>query len=256
MRTASRGAAGLVAFLLLGELVGRSGLARPEFLPPSSTVLARLVDLSADRSFLADVVATVLAWAISVAVALAIAIPAGLLLGSVPGVRAATRALVEFLRPIPSVALIPLAVVLIGQGPGTKIALAAYAAVWPILFNTIYAVTEVDPLLRETATAFRVRRRRVLREVVLPSIAPFVVTGVRLAAAVALILVVSTELLVGGARGIGEFISQAGSGGGRMDLVLAATVVAGLVGLVANATLEAVERRWLRWGPTATGEPE
>ncbi len=243
-----RGVIGLVGFLVVGEVVGRSGLTRPEFLPPSSTVLARLVGLLADGSFLADVVATVLAWAISLAVALAIALPVGLLLGSVPVVRTATRALVEFLRPIPSVALIPLAVVLIGQGPGSKIALAVYAAVWPILFNTIYAISEVDPLLRETATAFGVGRGRILVEVVLPSIAPFVLTGVRLAAAIALILVVSTELLVGGARGIGEFIAQAGSGGGRMDLVLAATIVAGLVGLVANAAFEAVDRRWLRWG--------
>ncbi|GLZ49017.1 nitrate ABC transporter permease [Actinomycetospora sp. NBRC 106375] len=244
---AVRGAVGLLAFLAVGEVVGRSGLVAPELLPPSSVVLARLAEIVGDPAFRADVVATVLAWVISLGLALAIALPAGLLLGSVPGVRIATRALVEFLRPIPSVALIPLAVVLIGQGPGSKIALAVYAAVWPIMFNTIYAVADVDPVLRETAAAFRVGRGRFVARVLLPAVAPFVLTGVRLAAAIALILLVSTELLVGGARGIGEFITQAGSGGGRMDLVLAATVVAGLVGLGANALCTAVQRRWLSW---------
>lgn len=246
-----RGLVGLAAFLVVGEVVGRSGLVAPEFLPPSSVVLARLAEILGDPVFLADVVATALAWVISLGLALLIALPIGLVLGSVPGVRAATAALVEFLRPIPSVALIPLAVVLVGQGPTSKIALAVYAAVWPILFNTVYAVAEVDPLVRETATAFRVGRRRLLTEVVLPSIAPFVLTGLRLAAAIALILVVSTELLVGGGRGIGEFISQSGTGGGRMDLVLAAAVVAGLIGLAANAAFTAAGRRWLPWGAGA-----
>jgi NitT/TauT family transport system permease protein len=247
----ARGMVGLVGFLVVGEVVGRSGLVAPEFLPPSSVVLARLAEILGDPVFLADVVATVLAWAISLGLALLIALPAGLVLGSVPGVRAATAAFVEFLRPIPSVALIPLAVVLVGQGPTSKIALAVYAAVWPILFNTVYAVAEVDPLVRETATAFRVGRRRLLTEVVLPSIAPFVLTGLRLAAAIALILVVSTELLVGGGRGIGEFISQSGTGGGRMDLVLAAAVLAGLIGVAANAAFTAAGRRWLPWGAVA-----
>jgi NitT/TauT family transport system permease protein len=223
----------------------------PTLLPPSSVVLTRLVEIVGDRAFVADDVATVLVWAISLGLAVLIAVPAGLVLGSVPGIRAATQALVEFLRPIPSVALIPLAVVLIGQGPASKIALAVYAAVWPILFNTIYAVAEVDPLVRETAAAFRVGHRRILTDVVLPSVAPFVLTGVRLAAAVALILVVSTGLLVGGGRGIGEFIAQSGTGGGRMDLVLAATIVAGLIGLGANAGFTAVRRRWLGWSGVA-----
>jgi NitT/TauT family transport system permease protein len=246
-RAVLRGLIGLAVFLALGEVVGRLGLVSPELLPPTSAVLAGLVEIFGDPAFRADVVATVLAWLIGLGVAVGIAVPAGVLLGSVPGVRAGTRALVEFLRPIPSVALIPLAVVLIGQGPASKIALAVYAAVWPILFNTVHAVTEVDPLLRETAAAFRVGRRRTLARIVLPSMAPFVLTGVRLAAAVALILVVSTELLVGGGRGIGEYIAQSGTGGGRTDLVLAAAVVAGVLGLAANAALTAAGRRWLPW---------
>lgn len=85
----------------------------------------------------------------------------------------------------------------------------------------------------------------------LPHAAPFVMTGVRLSVAVALILIVSTELLAGGSRGVGQFVFQAGSGGGRMDLVLAGTLAAGLLGYVANAGLELVQRRWLGWDAEA-----
>jgi NitT/TauT family transport system permease protein len=243
-----RGLAGLAGFLLVWELVSRTGVVRAEFLPPPTVVAARLTGLAADADFRADVLATVLAWGIALALAVAIAVPVGLVLGSVPVLRTATRALVEFLRPIPSVALIPLAVVLLGTGPATKITLAVYAAVWPVLFNTIYALGEIDPQRLETARSFGLGRAAVLRRVALPSVAPFVMTGVRVAAAIALILVVSTELLAGGrGGGLGQFIDTARTGGGGIDTVLAGAVVAGLIGYLVNAGLEAAQRRFLGW---------
>jgi NitT/TauT family transport system permease protein len=214
---------------------------------PASVVLARLAEMLVDKTFLLDVVATVLAWAIALSIAVAFAVPAGLLLGSIPGLRVATRALVEFLRPIPSVALIPAALILIGGGPETKIILAVYASVWPILFNTIYALDELDPLLVDTARSFGTGRARRMYAVALPHAAPFVFTGIRMSAAIALIVVVSTEFLAGAVRGIGRFILESSEGAGRMDLVLAGTVVAGVVGYLINEALERLGRRWFRW---------
>jgi NitT/TauT family transport system permease protein len=242
-----RGAIGFAGFLLVWELFSRSGAVREEFLPPPSTVLPRLAGLLAEGPFVADVVATVLAWLIALGIAALVAIPLGLLLGSVPAVATASRALVEFLRPIPSVALIPLVIVLLGIGPETKITLAVYAALWPLLFNTIYAMGEIDPVQVDTARAFGLSRSRILWTVQLPHAAPFVMTGVRISAGIALILVVSTELLAGGSGGLGQVIFDAGAGGGRMDVVLAATLLAGVIGFVGNAVLERVQRRWLGW---------
>nr|WP_307868931.1 ABC transporter permease subunit [Umezawaea beigongshangensis] len=198
-------------------------------------------------------IATLLALLIVIALAVGIAVPLGLVLGSVPAVRHATRAVIEFLRPIPSVALIPLAVVVLGIGPETKITLAVYAAVWPLLFNTIYALDELDPLLVETARVFGADRLRVLFFVALPSALPFVITGVRLAATTGLVVLISVELLVGGSGGIGEFIMVARSGAGRMDLVLAGTVVAGVIGYLLNEAFERAQRRWVGWS-SVTGE--
>ncbi len=245
-RRARRGLVGIAVFALVWELFSRSGAVREQFLPPASAVLTRLGQLALDPGFLADVVATALAWVIALAIAVVIAVPLGLVLGTVPAVASASRALVELLRPIPSVALIPLVIILLGTGPETKISLAVYAAVWPLLFNTIYAMGEVEPLMIDTARSFGWSPPRILFTVSLPHAAPFVVTGIRISAAIALIVLISTELLTGGG-GIGQFIFLAGSGGGRMDLVLAGTFVAGLFGYLANAGFELVQRRYLTW---------
>jgi NitT/TauT family transport system permease protein len=242
-----RNLAGLIGFFLIWEVAVRAGLVEQRFLPPPSIVLTKTVELLGDESFLRDVIASVLAWAIALLISVAIAIPAGLLLGSIPALRTATRAIVEFLRPIPSVALIPLVILLVGGGPEAKITLAVYAAVWPILFNTIYALSEIDPVLTETAKSFGTSKTRMLSSVALPHAAPFVFTGIRMSAAIALILVISTEYVAGASRGIGNFILDASQGGGRMDLVLAGTVVAGIVGYLINEGLERSGKRLFKW---------
>lgn len=253
MRPIIRNLVGLGGFFLIWELAARSGLVNEKSVPPPTVVLPRLVELLGTETFLRDIIATVLAWAIGMGIAIAIAVPAGLVLGSIPAVRVASRAIVEFLRPIPSVALIPAALVMIGGGPDTKIALAVYASIWPILFNTIYAVDEIDPLLVDTARSFGTSRARVMSSVALPHAAPFIFTGIRISAAIALIVVITVEVLAGAIRGIGRFSQEAYEGSGRMDLVLAATLVAGLIGYLINDGLERLGRRWFRWS-TVVGE--
>lgn len=242
-----RNLVGLAGFFVVWEAASRTGLVPSYYMPPPSDVLPTIVRLLADEDFVRSVVASVLAMAIALAIPVAVAVPAGLVLGSVPAVRKATMAVVELVRPLPAVALIPLALLVAGTGPDTKIALAAFASLWPILFNTMYALDEIDPLQIETARAFKVSRPRIVTRVALPNAAPFVLTGIRLAAAIALAVVVSVELYAAGSRGIGQFIVVASSGGARMDEVLGATVVAGLVGLAINAGLEGLHARLFHW---------
>ncbi|WP_020664437.1 ABC transporter permease [Amycolatopsis benzoatilytica] len=248
-----RNLTGLLGFLLIWEAVVRAGLIDKNDLPPPTVVFARIGQLLGDVEFVRDAIASVLAWMIALLISIAIAVPAGLLLGSVPWLRDATKSIVEFLRPIPSVALIPLVLLVIGGGPEAKITLAVYAAVWPILFNTIYALAEIDPLLLETARTYGTPRSRVLTSVALPHAAPFVFTGIRLSAAISLILVISTEFLAGAKLGIGQFVLEASSGPGRMDLVLAGTVIAGILGYLVNEGLERLGNRLFRWNAAAEG---
>ena len=244
-----RGVCGVAVFLLAAEALGRAGIINRAVLPLASTVLARAAGLAVSGEFLADVAATVGAWALGLAIAVAVAVPAGVVLGSLRGVRAATRAMVEFLRPIPSVALIVLVGLILGPGLRMNVTLIGYAAIWPVLFNTIYGLDDVDPVARETLRAFGFGRLGVITLVDLPSASPFIATGIRLASSIAIILDISTGYLTGriSGNGIGAFIAKANTGAGNTSLVLAAALWAGLLGLAANAVLVWGERRVLRW---------
>jgi NitT/TauT family transport system permease protein len=237
---------GLVVFLAVWEVVGRSGVVKAGVLPPASVVLVQFFGLFGDPGFIADAASTLLSWVIAIGLACLIAVPLGMLLGSVAPLRLLTGPVIEFLRPLPTVALIPLATLVLGSGAQSKIALAVFASVWPIMFNTVYAVGEIDAQILDTARAFRTSRPRLFFAVILPAVAPFVLTGIRLSVAVSLIVLVSTEFMTGGV-GIGHFVELRGSTSLRMDVVFAATVFVGLVGYLVNIGLLSAQRRWLGW---------
>ncbi|MPY48664.1 ABC transporter permease subunit [Streptomyces sp. K1PN6] len=243
------GVAGVLLAFAICEVVSRAGIVRRTYLPPASEVLARAVELAGDSAFLDGVGATLRAWALGLGLACAIAVPVGLLLGSVPVVDAASRAVVEFLRPLPSVALIPLVSLLLGSGTETEVVLVMYASVWPILFNTVYGLGETESLAKDTLRAFGFGRLAVLLRVELPATAPFIAAGVRISAAVALILAVATEILAGFGEGLGIFIAQAGLATDGTRDVLAGVVWAGALGLVVNAVLVRIERGLFPWTP-------
>lgn len=235
------GTVGVVAFLILAELAG--GLA--DF-PRVSEVLVEAAKLTVDGSFLSDVGATLAACLTGLLIAIVVAVPAGLLLGTVPVVERSVRPLVEFLRPIPSLSLIPLAMFLWTDSHDAKTALIVYTCSWPLLINTMYGLGDVDPLAKDSLRAFGFGPLAVLMRVSLPSTAPFIVTGVRIAVSVTLIVAVSVELIAGGEGGLGTFLVEAGSAN-RRDLVLAGTLWAGVIGVLANVLFTAAERRLFRW---------
>lgn len=250
---ALRGAVGVLVLFALLEALTRAELADPEYLPPVSEILARTVGLLVTASFLRDVLATLQALAVGLGLAVLVAVPVGALLGTSERAYKATYALVEFLRPIPSVALIPLAILLFGQGLQMKAALVLYGSTWPVLYNAIYGIHSVDPVARDTARSFGLSRLAILIRVAVPSAAPFVWTGIRVASAVALILAISAELLSGGTEGIGVYMLSVQQSG-RQDLVYAATIVTGILGFLVNWALVRAERRLFGWQPALREE--
>jgi NitT/TauT family transport system permease protein len=248
----ARGAAGAAGLLIAAELAGWSGLIDPVLLPRMSTVLARAAELLVDPEFLTDIWGTMTIWATGLLIAAVIAVPLGMLLGTFPRAELAARPLVEFMRPIPSIALLPLVILLIPDDRGPKITVVAFAAIWPILINTMYGLQDVDPMAKETLRSFGFDRLAVLTRVSLPSAAPFVLTGVRLAAAVGLVVAISAELIAGGTDGIGAYMIQAGSSF-RTDLILAATLWTGLLGLLINGLLLRVQGWAFRWHMARAG---
>jgi ABC-type nitrate/sulfonate/bicarbonate transport system permease component len=244
---------GLLAVLALFELLSRTDLISSRFFPPISTMLSTLVEQAGTSGFWAAVGHTLQAWALGLAIACAIAVPAGIVIGSSPLLYRSLRGVIEFLRPIPSVALIPLAVLVYGTGSGSAVFLAAFASTWPLLMQTLYGVQDVDPIATDTARSFGFSRRRRLLRVTLPSAVPYIATGVRIAAAVALILVVTAELVIG-APGLGREINLARQGE-NVDLMYALILATGLLGVAVNGVFTRTERRVLHWHPSQRGEP-
>jgi NitT/TauT family transport system permease protein len=217
------------------------------YLPRASTVVYRMVELARDPSFLGNVGATIYAWALGLCAAVLISIPVGILLGSSDLSYRMSSPLIEFMRPIPGVAIIPLGIMLWGQGLAMKVILVAYSTIWPILFNTIYGIHDVDPITVQTARCFGLNRMATVRRISFPSAAPFIFTGIRISASIGLIVVVATELLASADSGIGSYILFVSSGGGHMDSVLAGAAIAGIVGLLVNSMLALVDRRLFAW---------
>lgn len=237
------GALGVCGAFLVLELTARSGVFDGQVLPPASSVLARAAGMAVDDGFAGDLWTTVSAWLGGLGLAALIAVPAGLLLGSLPRLDTAALAVVELARPVPSVALIPLAILVFVEPGRVERSLVCYAALWPILLHTLYGLRDVDPVAKETLRSFGFGALGVLWRVSLPSAGPYVVTGVRIAASVGLVVAVSAELRAGGDAGLGVHLLRTQSGGGRPDLMLAGACWAGALGVAANAGLVWGERR-------------
>jgi ABC-type nitrate/sulfonate/bicarbonate transport system permease component len=234
--------------LLLFEVLPRiGGLPRDHF-PPISETLGTLAEQLTESRFWEAVGETLKGWALGLGIAAALAIPLGIVIGSSRLLYRAMRGLIEFLRPIPSVALIPLAILVYGTGLQSKVFLAAFASFWQVLVATLYGVQDVDPVASDTARSFGFSRRQRLFRVTLPSAVPYIATGLRIASAVSLILTVTAELVIG-AAGLGRSINIARSGGNE-ELMYALIIATGVLGLLLNAVFLRAERRVLHWHPS------
>ena len=239
---------GVVAVLVVLELVVRVGIIPSRYFPPMTTTFGTLFGQLGESSFWTAVLQTLEGWALGLGIAAIIAIPLGMLIGSNMIVYRGLRPIIEFLRPIPSVALIPLAILIYGTGMQSKVFLAAFASTWPMLIQSIYGVRDLDPVQRETALSFRVSRRDRLLKVSLPAAIPYIATGLRIASATALVLSVTAELVIG-APGLGRSINTARAGG-VPDLMYALTIATGLLGWLLNTMLARIEARALHWHPS------
>jgi ABC-type nitrate/sulfonate/bicarbonate transport system permease component len=246
------GAAGLAAFLALGEAVPRLGLVKEAYFPPTSRIAGALADEVTDSAFWSALGDTLTGWALGLAIASCAGIVVGVVVSVVPYLREVTASTIEFLRPIPSVALIPLAVLLYGTELRSVLLLVVYASFWQVLIQVLYGVQDVDPVADETARSYGLGTWARVRHVLWPTALPYVMTGVRLAAAVALILAITAELIIG-APGLGRLIGVAQASQAVPEMY-ALIVVTGLLGLLINVGARTVERRALAWHQSVRGE--
>jgi len=234
--------------LALWELLVRAGVLSETSFPTMTDTFGRLFEELGSGDFWTAVVDTLQGWALGLGIAIVLAVPSGILVGSNALLYRALRVPIEFLRPIPSVALIPLAVLVYGTGLQSKVFLAAFASFWPLFVQTMYGVQDADPVVTDTARSFGLGRFERLWRIRLPGAVPYIATGVRISSAVALILSVTAELVIG-AAGLGRSIAVA-QAGGALDLMYALIIATGMLGWGLNILATRGEKRVLHWHPS------
>lgn len=240
------GLGGIVTVLLVWELVSRTGVLSPEFFPPATDVVATLITNATLTGFWGAVGTTLGTWALGMLVAGVLAAPLGIVIGLSSFLTRVTRSTVEFLRPIPSVGLIPLAVLALSVPLQQSLLIVVYGAFWQIFVQALYGVADVDTVAMSTARSYRFTWWQRVRGVVFPTMLPYLMTGVRLAASVALILTVTIELVVGTSHGLGYEIGQSRNAA-LYDSTYALVLFTGLLGVAINLVVRFVEKRVLSW---------
>jgi ABC-type nitrate/sulfonate/bicarbonate transport system permease component len=241
-------AASVAAALAAWEVVSRTGLISEQDLPAMTTTVRELWSMMHTRDFWVAFAQTVRGWALGLGIATLLAVPIGILLASSNFALRAFRVPIEFLRPIPSAALIPLLFLTLGTTLKSEVFLAAFGAFWPLLVQTIYGVRDVDPVALDTARSFGLGRFQRLYRIKFPSSVPYIATGLRISSAVALILAFTAELFMG-TGGLGKIMNVAESFGLTVQ-VYALALATGCLGLAIYVLFAMLERWALRWHPS------
>ena len=236
---------GTLLFALVVELLVRSGAIDSRLMPPPTEVVDALLVEVRRGEFWSAIGDTLQGWAIGLAIAVLAAVPAGVLVGNSRFAYRSVRFLVDFIRPIPSIALLPLLMLVVGIDPKLRVYMVALAAFWPMFFQASYGVQDVDPVVRDTARAYRVGAVRRFLFVSIPGATPFIATGLRLSAAIALLLAGGTEMVVG-IPGLGFQIFSA-QYAGHITRMYALVAASGLLGMLIGVAFSRLERRALRW---------
>ena len=221
-----------VLILFLWEGLSRAGvLSEDGFSRPSDWAVA-LVKALADGTLLTQTVETFGAAAQALLISSLLGISIGAVLGLVRPLERAAQLTVDALRPIPSVALIPLSLLVFGFSREMSAAVAAFACFWPILIVTIASVRGVDPRLLEVGKMLRFSLVQRIWKLALPAALPGILVGVRVAAGIAIVVTVTTEIVTN-PRGLGHGMTMAALGL-QADLVWATLIWIGIVGWLVN----------------------
>ena len=239
------GLAAFGALLLLWEIFARQSPVIQNYLPPISRIVLALFHLVVSREILGHLLGSASRFLSGYCLAAAGAIAFGIVLGHFRFAYSLVEVLIELLRPMPSVAIIPVAILLLGIGNPTIVAVTVYACAWPILINTIDGVRNIERTLIDTGRTFGLGRWKILRRIVLPAASPYIGTGLRVSLSIALILVTTAEMVVGGS-GLGYFILDE-ERSLRTSNMYAGIVMVALLGYALNRLFVLLENRAMAW---------
>ena len=238
------GVLGVAAFLLGWQLLA-IGPMQKTALPAVTEALTTLTAMFATAAFWEQVAVTTATALIGLAVAIVVGVVFGILIGTSELLRYATSAVLEFIKPIPPIVILPIVVLILGPTLEMTVLLVTIGCAIPILMQTVSGVFDVDPVRVATARSYGMGQTEILRRVVLPSASPFIATAIRVASPAALMVTVVAGLR-GGGPGLGKALYQAQTAGDS-PRIYALIIVLGLLGLVFQAASQIFEAKMLHW---------
>ena len=239
----------VAAFLALWSILSGAvvvlKLFNPIFLPGPWLVLGNVLDMAVRGQLWIHLAATLERVALGFGAGAALGVGLGLAAGHLTPIRHVVEPLVELLRPIPPLAMLPMFIVWVGIGETSKVGFITYATFFPIFLTTITGVRQIDPLLLRAAQSLGARGVGLFTRVILPAALPDILTGLRLGVALAFFVIVISEF-IGAEHGLGYLIND-GRNFFLVPQMLGAAVVLGLLGYAGNGLVRLLERRLTRW---------
>ena len=239
----------VIALIAIWALIAALELVPALYLPGPLAVLHKFQEVSSqgymDATLWQHLSASILRIGVAVIIASAIAIPVGLAIGINPIARAILDPLIEFYRPVPPLAYLPLIVIWCGIGELSKILLIFLAVFAPIVVSTAAGVRHIDPIRIRVAQSLGATRWQVIRYVVLPSALPDILTGIRIGLGAGWSTLVAAEL-VAATQGIG-FMIQSASQFLVTDLVIAGILIIALVAYALEIGLRLLQKKLAPW---------
>ena len=241
----AKGATGFIVVAALWQAACLAGVIKPSAAPSAGGFVSAL-GTALHSGALPATGATVEAWALTVVLSVAIGCAIGLLTGISSWLAAVTSVFFDFARTLPPIAILPAVIVIVGVGQSLEVIIAVTAAVWPVLLGAHYGVSHADPRMIDTGRAMQLGAAKRLYKIVIPSALPSIVTGIRLAAVIALAAVMGVELVGGTGNGLGSYVATA-TATGATSQAYAGAFIAAVLGLAVTGVFFLAERRVLRW---------
>ncbi len=239
---------GVVGFAAIGALwyvASNRGWVSPLLMPGPGEVYGALRDMAVSGEMQKHLAASLARFFGGFALGATAGIVVGLSLGLASIARAIGVPLIAALFPIPKIALLPLFILWFGIGEASKVATIAFGTFFPVAVATYTGVDGVDRSLIRMAQSFGTRGWRIVRDVVFPAALPGILSGLRIASSIGIVLLVAAEM-IGARKGLGAFVLAAGNLM-RSDQLIAGVILLSLLGLFVSFVIARIEKYLLRW---------
>jgi NitT/TauT family transport system permease protein len=236
----------IFVFLLLWQILPTLGLVNPVYIPTPTVIASTMWQLTLNGTLPTDVAVSLSRVLAGFGLALLVALPLGFLLGGFfRNFEKAVNPLLQVLGQANPFTLLPVFIVFLGIGELSKIAIIFWVTQWPVLFNTVTGIKNVDPVLVKVARTAGLGKFDVFRKVLIPASLPTVFTGIRMGAIFAFFMLIGAEM-IGSTSGLGFLIMES-----QMVMEIpnmwAGIVTVALLGLLLNYTILFIEKRLTSW---------